>query len=299
MAGKRVGTMIEEREMNMNKTLCIYHGGCVDGFTSAWIVHKVYTEMGEGIDFHPGVYGEEPPDVSGRDVLMVDFSYKKAVIERMAKIASSIMILDHHKTAEEDLREYCIPSGIDGAQAIFDMNRSGAQLVWDFYYEGARPKLVDYVGDRDLWKFEMEHSRAVYAYISTLNFDFVTWTSLMASLESQAGLERAIEIGSSIERKHRMDVAELVKISQRRMVIGGYSVPVANAPFGMASDAGNAMALGKPFAATYFDTADGRLFSLRSTDGGLDVSEIAKQYGGGGHARAAGFRKEHGWEGEA
>ena len=38
---------------------------------------------------------------------------------------------------------------------------------------------------------------------------------------------------------------------------------------------------------------------LRSTDDGLDVSEIAKQYGGGGHRNAAGFRMDSGWEGEA
>ena len=37
------------------------------------------------------------------------------------------------------------------------------------------------------------------------------------------------------------------------------------------------------------DTPKGRTFSLRSADGGMDVSEVAKRYGGGGHAKAAGF----------
>lgn len=32
------------------------------------------------------------------------------------------------------------------------------------------------------------------------------------------------------------------------------------------------------------------MFGLRATDDGLDVSEVAKQYGGGGHAKAAGFK---------
>ena len=49
------------------------------------------------------------------------------------------------------------------------------------------------------------------------------------------------------------------------------------------------MAQGEPFAACYWDTEGARVFSLRSADDGLDVSEIAKQYGGGGHVRAAGF----------
>ncbi len=33
-------------------------------------------------------------------------------------------------------------------------------------------------------------------------------------------------------------------------------------------------------------------WSLRSTEEGIDVSEIAKRHGGGGHRNAAGFRAE-------
>ena len=44
-----------------------------------------------------------------------------------------------------------------------------------------------------------------------------------------------------------------------------------------------------PFVVSYFDRSDGqRQWSLRSREG-FDVSEIAKSFGNGGHARAAGF----------
>lgn len=65
----------------MNKPLCIYHGKCADGFTAAWAVYKAF---GENVDFFEGVHGQEPPDVSGRDVILVDFSYKRAVLMAMA-----------------------------------------------------------------------------------------------------------------------------------------------------------------------------------------------------------------------
>lgn len=68
-------------------------------------------------------------------------------------------------------------------------------------------------------------------------------------------------------------------------------------PYIFASDAGNRMAEGELFSASYFDTPEGRKFSLRSKEGGMDVSEIAKRFGGGGHARAAGFQVPIGWEG--
>jgi nanoRNase/pAp phosphatase (c-di-AMP/oligoRNAs hydrolase) len=73
------------------------------------------------------------------------------------------------------------------------------------------------------------------------------------------------------------------------MTIGGHRVPVANLPYTMSSDAGHEMAKGRPFAACYWDTPEGRVFSLRSNDEGVDVSEVAKQYGGGGHRNASGF----------
>lgn len=54
-------------------------------------------------------------------------------------------------------------------------------------------------------------------------------------------------------------------------------------------DAGHLLCKGEAFAGCYWDTPKGRVFGLRSTDEGVDVSEIAKQFGGGGHRNAAGF----------
>ena len=79
-------------------------------------------------------------------------------------------------------------------------------------------------------------------------------------------------------------------------MIGGFDVPVANLPYTLTSDAGAVMCAGEPFAACYWDTPNGRSFSLRSTDAGEDVSEVAKQYGGGGHRNASGFRVPFGHE---
>ncbi len=70
---------------------------------------------------------------------------------------------------------------------------------------------------------------------------------------------------------------------------GDYEVPVVNATV-LFSDIAGELAKGKPFGACYFDRADGkRQWSLRSSPDGVDVSEIAKLYGGGGHKNAAGF----------
>ena len=291
----------------MTRPLCIYHGNCADGFAAAWVVRRAL--MG-AVDFHPGVYQDDPPDVIERDVIMVDFSYKAATINAMAQTAHSILILDHHKTAQEDLSHFPVPPSwaawcehikddrltrVTRVAAYFDMERSGAGLTWDYLNDGLRrPPLIDRIEDRDLWRFKFADTRAVQACVFSYPYDFDVWDRLMTFDLHTLRIE-----GEAIERKHHKDIAELVGVTKRTMIIGGYAVPVANLPYTLTSDAGNLMAKGERFAACYWDTPNGRVFSLRSTDEGLDVSAIAKAYGGGGHRNASGFRMPIGWEGDA
>jgi len=281
------------------KPLCIYHGKCADGFTAAWAVYTAWDRNLDHVEFYPGTYSEPPPDVTDRDVIMVDFSYKAPVIAEMAKSAKSILILDHHKTAQEDLAPYIVSeltweawndNECPKVSAAFDMERSGAGLTWDFFHRGEpRPALVNYVEDRDLWRFKLSNSRAVNAYIFSFDYTFDIWDQLGQDLDFADAMVVAEQAGEAIERKHHKDVAELVGVCKRRMKIGGVEVWGANIPYTLTSDAGNFMAQGEPFAACYWDTPNGRVFSLRSMQDGADVSVIAASYGGGGHKNASGF----------
>lgn len=295
----------------MKPDVCIYHAPCADGFTAAWAVWKRWPD----IEFVPGVYGQAPPDVTGKHVLIVDYSYKRPVLEEMSRTAATITILDHHKTAQADLETFAIlnPVSADDIEAVvaatqpglgniraeFDMNRSGAMMAWQFCHPGEPvPELVKLVQDRDLWRFEMPRSREIAAVLFSHPYEFDTWSALAHDCQTDAywGL---VAQGEAIERKHHKDIGELLDQTMRYMVIGGFRVPVANLPYTLASDAANQLAEGNPFGACYYDRNDGkRVFSLRAQDGGEDVSKIAATYGGGGHAKAAGFQAPQGWEGE-
>lgn len=266
----------------MKKPLCIYHGNCADGFGAAW-VFKRYADRDH--DFHAGVYQNPPPDCAGRDVYLVDFSYKRPVVEEILKVATRVVLIDHHKTAIEDLAPLIEDKRIE---ALTDLNHSGAMLAWKWFHgnnEDGMPQLLRHIEDRDLWRFVLAGTREIQANVFSYPYDFEVWDELM-----EADVKELEQQGLAIERKHHKDVAELVKVCQRRMLIGGHDVPVASLPYTLVSDAAHMMAYGEPFAACYWDTPDGRNFGLRSTDGGLDVGEIAKQYGGGGHVHAAGFK---------
>jgi len=265
------------------KKLCIYHGNCADGFGAAWVVREA---LGDDVEFHVGVYQQDPPDVTGRDVIIVDFSYKYDVLVKMSYKANSILILDHHKSAADDLEKLpkviestgydgfhselsslCASQNMPHIGVLFDMERSGAMITWDFFHPDVwPPALIRHIQDRDLWKFELDGTREIQAALFSHPYDFKVWDALM-----HINPEFLRTDGVAIERKHHKDIAEFIKTAALRMDIAGHDVPALNAPYMWSSDAGHIMAQGESFAACYWDTPDGRVFSLRSAENGLDV----------------------------
>ncbi|GAB7530270.1 DHH family phosphoesterase [Pseudomonas sp. 3A(2025)] len=276
-------------------TLCIYHGNCADGFGAAWVVRR---RFGTDVQFYAANHGEPPPEVLDQHVVIVDFAYSLEVLTAMASTALSVLVIDHHKTAQADLAdvkpfpERRQPGPLEGLHAVFDMNRSGAGLTWDHYFKDKpRPELINHIEDRDLWLFKLEGTREITANLFSHPQDFEVWDELMATPVSTLRSE-----GAAIERSRQRELAALLRTTPRRLVICGFDVPAANLPFTHASDAGHLLCAGEPFAAIYWDTPQGRSFSLRSTEAGEDVSVIARQFGGGGHRNAAGFNVPYGHE---
>lgn len=254
------------------RPLVIYHGGCRDGFCAAWVAHRKFADA----DFHAGYYGQPPPDVDGRDVFVVDFSYPRPLMDEMFRRAKSLLVLDHHKTAEAAL--------VGAPYATFDMERSGAGMAWDHFFPGEpRPWLVDYTEDRDLWRWKLPGSREFNGRIAILPFDFAAWT------EAEGRQDGAHEMGEAVIAKTAQYVAEVRK-NARRVTFAGRNVPLVNAPQVDISELLDALAQGEYFAIGWWQRADGVFqYSLRSR-GDFDVSALAKLHGGGGHRNAAGFQ---------
>lgn len=266
------------------KPLVLYHGGCRDGFAAAWVAHKVMPDA----EFRAAYYGTPAPiaDAIDREVYVVDFSYPIAEMIALAGAASRLVVLDHHKTAQEAMAGFSAPN----ATVVFDMKRSGAGIASDWFLDQSETQtsprhwLVDYVEDRDLWRHALPHSEEINSYIGVLPFDFAVWDS--------ASMNPAIDYllqGQCVIAKVKQYVAE-VKKNARRWTFEGHDVPLVNAPQVDISELLSAMCDGETFAMGYWQRADGVFqYSLRSR-GDFDVSELAKRHGGGGHKNAAGFQ---------
>lgn len=285
--------------------LVIYHGHCRDGFCSAWVASQFL----EDAEFFPADYGSDAPLnflgdpsirlIRDRDVYIVDFSYPRSDMTAIAAYAKSLTVLDHHRTAEADLEGFEAESRELGRDVtvVFDMERSGAGITWDWLSQReklvqyvTRPWLVNYVEDRDLWRFNYLDSEAVNAYIATLPFEFGEWNKA-----SVLGLDEVTERGKICQTKTAQYIRETLAANAQLVDFAGEDVPLVNASpvdlselvrelFDQTDDA--------PFAMGFSQAGDGRYhYSLRSNED-FDVSEVARRYGGGGHAQAAGFVSE-------
>ncbi|GCA49285.1 DHHA1 domain protein [Sinorhizobium sp. KGO-5] len=284
--------------------LCIYHGNCDDGFGAAWAIWKRWPDC----RFVPAFHGKPLPDVAGADVLFVDFAPPIEWIWRHSSKSRSMVIIDHHKTAQADLERLPPFDGtmqsLDMAFKInwtqntpeiaawFDMDQSGAVMAWRFENGMDRdclpPAMLSYIQDRDLWRFNHgEDTRWFSAALRTYPMQFEVWDGFAKDPQ------QLIAEGKIVLRAHQANIRKLLREAYMQE-IAGHLVPVVNAPYHYASDTAHELLAehpDAPFAACWFRRGDGQLqWSLRSEDNRLDVSTIAKQFGGGGHRNAAGFQ---------
>jgi len=260
----------------------------MDGFTAAWVAKKVYPNA----EFFPGYYGQSPPNMAGKDVLMVDFSYKRQVLLEHAVSAKRITILDHHESAQNDLKDLVALDG--NIEVMFDLSKSGARITWEWFFPHDKtPWIVDYTEDRDLWKWELPYSREVNAYISLHKMEFMRWDIFEATPDPRVDPE-IVKSGGAVLMYQSQIVDSHIRNARDGEVLG-YKVKSVNAT-SLFSEVAGELARDMPFGVAWFKRKDGKYqFSLRSRGDSADgvipvkVNEIAKQFGGGGHPQAAGF----------
>jgi uncharacterized protein len=274
----------------MDIDIVLYHGNCPDGTGAAW----VFLHYNPKIHARPVNHGQAPPlDLAGKHVVIVDFSYPFETTMTLQKEVKTLTILDHHKTARTNLTS--LPPA-DNTLIIFDMERSGAQIAWDFVYPYLpRPWFIDYIGDRDLWKFKLPNSKDITAYMNyvTISFDNLEryFADSSAPLEKYAAEGRLINLSSEKEINVAVDGAILCTIT---LPDKKYTVWLTTASSEYRSEIGNRLSkkMGADFAVVwrYNILSDEWYCSCRASDNStIDLSQILKPLGGGGHPKAAGF----------
>ena len=256
--------------------IIIYHADCTDGFGAAYSAWKL---LGNRAEYHPYKHGSPPPVVKNKVVAILDFSFDNSTTKKMIEDADSLIIIDHHKSAMVELH--------DISETKFDMAKSGAMLAWEFFHPGKEPpKFISYIEDRDLWKWELPYSREFAAAFDMVPFEFEEFEKF----EDDSVFDDAAKRGSYILAYSKTVVKKVCeKAISRKMK--GYDVLVVNASHWM-SEIGARLAPDCDFAIIWYWDHEVQLtkVSLRAFHETVDVSEISKDFGGGGHKKAAGFQ---------
>lgn len=290
----------------MSKPLVIFHGNCPDGAFAAWVAwHAICfgrsdnhpwgppVDTSDQIELRPWNYSDPEPEldlVRDRDVYVLDFSFKRPWIQAARSVARSLIVLDHHKTAREDLE------GESGC--VFDMDHSGVMLAWRHFYpnEAEEPyELLRYIEDRDLWRFALPKSREVSAAIRLHE-----WTD-MCVLEGLVlnGAAPLAEQGATALRLTEQQVEIMAKRAVLVLVAvlpDSPVVPMVNATC-FFSEVGERMCElhpDAPFSLYYFDRPGARQWGIRSRRKDYDATPVARAFGGGGHPQACGFTTDPG-----
>lgn len=270
--------------MNDKKIVVLYHGSrCPDGFGGAYAAWK---KFGDSAEYIPLSRGEKVPieTVEGKEAYFIDFVYDTPeIMQKFENSASSLTVLDHHlgvRATAESVKNH-----------VFDENRSGAGIAWDYFHpETKRPRLIDLLEDDDLFRFAHADTRPILSYLGLHEFSFELFDETAQLLEdpvqSEALLSKARIFGECFEK-----LAEVSVESAKMVKFEGYTIAFSTAhPYKpLKSLVGNLLAKKfPPIALVVSAHPNGYGVSIRG-DGSVDVSKIAAKYGGNGHPSSSGF----------
>lgn len=274
--------------------IVIYHHPCKDGFGSAYVVWKYYknTKNTRDIEYIGVSYGSKLPDIKDKNVIICDYSYPLSIMKEIQRDSKSVLVIDHHKTAQQELES------IDESCKIFDMDHSGAVLTWKYFYgDDEIPMMLLYIEDHDIWKKELPDTDAFSSWFETIDLEFDLYDNICTNHDE---FRNGIEIGKSYIQLNNINKVKIATKSAPKLIefrnrgTVEYKM-VAHVNSGLlASDVGNCAFDVHPFidlSAVYSvkDYSNTTTFSLRSTNYHTDVGTLSKKYlGGGGHRNASG-----------
>ena len=304
------------------KSLVVYHQkregvDCPDGIAAAWVADRYLRRQGEFFRVMGCSYGEEAPDVSDYDrVFVLDFSFPRSIVDSWVAQSKQVVIIDHHKTAQEMLGD--ISRFSERFEFNFNLEESGATLTWKYFRsEWVTPAFLLYVRDRDLWNHILPMTAEIHEASANMRSELKK-VSGITGIPARDLIFSAFDHLATLTQKQLIEVMgdrgfELLKpkreaieaaFSRHEMV---YLPPIPGSedkPFRIPvvylkpeenrlnSDVCEVLykrLLGYPFVACV--TKNGG-WSLRSDKDGnnFDVSKVAQLYGGGGHWNSAGFK---------
>lgn len=278
-------------DFQTNKNIVVlYYKKCPDGFSGAWVAWKKFGDSAEYVPMPPG---SDAPGMEGKEVYCIDYiPDDPAGLKDFISKNKTVIAIDHHAS-----NEYSVPL-FTGSN--FDKNKCGSMLAWEYFFpKQPVPTLLKYVQDVDLWQWKLPNSNEFALYVDTIDFTFSAWEQLRADLEDEKIRDDIIKQAQLLMKDKRKHIQNSIEDDAQLVMFEGLEILAINATVD-GSFMGNALIERKPpMSIVWAESREDIRVGLRS-NGDVDVSAIAKKYGGGGHPKASGFSwplgKEKPWK---
>lgn len=269
----------------MKKVLCYYHENCVDGFMSWFIVKQLFPEA-VGVPYNFKWNGLVEGEFDW--IFCVD-----CVVPEVTQYNKPILVIDHHKGNLSNLgtiQTYCQKHNIV-LETKFTEGKSGALLTWEWFHPHMDvPLLIQYISDRDTWQWLLPESKEINEYIRTIPFTLDDYLDMWqnARMAEFAKFGRILLKQSDVHIQRCLKNKHILTCTPVGSSIGHPFQAVNSSLY--QSELGNELAKSSPdkIGLVYYIDGQSMRCSIRSI-GDVDVNEIAKRFGGGGHKNAAGF----------
>lgn len=275
---KFIERRMKKRTIRKNIVI-LYHANCTDGFGSAWAAWKKFGSRAEYIPVHH--QDPVPQGLLGKEIYMLDFTYPEKITQALMRKNKRVTAIDHHISAKKVIKQT--------KDYSYAVSHSGSVLSWNYFHpQKPIPLLLRYIEDTDLWKFSLPNSKEVFAYLDLFDFNFLKWNALIATFKKANARKEWAKNGKLLLWRENKLIDRLVANNSEQVHFAGYTVYAVNSPI-FQSQIGHVLAKKHPPFAIIWNQKNRAInVSLRS-NGSVNVSKIAKRYGGGGHTAAAGF----------
>ena len=261
----------------MKHIVVLYHADCSDGFGAAWSAWKKFKNKADYLPVHH--QEPPPPGLKNKEIYLLDFTYFGEALEKLIR-ENKVTTIDHHVSAETAVKT--------APQYVFNLDHSGAALAWKFFHpKKPTPYLIKYVEAGDLWRFTLPNSNMIRKVVDTKPFDMKVWDKMARYLEKPSYRKqfaikgKAMIIFEEAEVKKLIAKAEIANFENQEIWV------VNSATF--RSEVGGMLSKKGPHVVLIWNYYKEKIYVSLRSNGSIDVSKLAKKYGGGGHTVAAGF----------
>ena len=272
--------------VSMTKSICFHHND-PDGHASGAIVKYA---LGDSVTLIESDYDGTPIPwdlVEGaKQIIVTDFSFPVEIMKRLAE-GRELVWIDHHKSAMAEFAGLA-----DNWPGIRDISEAACVLTWRYFFpERPVPKAIVLIGDRDVWRWAEEETgpfnESLYSQDHQAD-NAAFWKPLLEN--DQTVLAKMIEEGAWLREISLRNLDQMMATRSFEVRFEGHRTIAVNTRGN--GDVGNyGRDRGYEIVYTYIDEmqVNGLTTVVTLFSNKIDVSLIAKRYGGGGHAGAAGF----------